>query len=63
VAIDDVWMVACHDWDLAGAAAVGLKTAYVERAGMTFADIYPPATVTGADMLVLARRMLEHEAQ
>jgi 2-haloacid dehalogenase len=61
VAIDDIWMIASHDWDLAGAAAVGLKTAYVERAGMTFADIYPPATVSGPDMSVLAQRMLAYE--
>ncbi len=28
---DDVLMVACHNWDLAGAKAAGLRTAFVER--------------------------------
>lgn len=28
---DEVVMVACHNWDLAGARAAGLRTAFVER--------------------------------
>jgi 2-haloacid dehalogenase len=28
---DEVLMVACHNWDLAGARAAGLRTAFVER--------------------------------
>lgn len=28
---DEVMMVACHNWDLAGARAAGLRTAFVER--------------------------------
>jgi len=38
----DMWMVAAHDWDLAGAKAVGMATAFVKRPGMPFADVYPP---------------------
>ncbi|MBT8241160.1 MAG: haloacid dehalogenase type II [Acidimicrobiia bacterium] len=37
----DMWMVACHDWDLAGARAVGLRTAFVARPGMSYAPTYP----------------------
>ena len=36
----DMWMVACHDWDLAGARTVGMSTAYVSRPGMSYADTY-----------------------
>ncbi|MFT7599337.1 MAG: 2-haloacid dehalogenase [Acidimicrobiales bacterium] len=39
----DLWMVACHDWDLAGARAVGYKTAFIERPAMSYADAFPPA--------------------
>lgn len=39
----DMWMVAAHDWDLAGAKAVGMSTAFVSRPGMPFADAYPAA--------------------
>jgi 2-haloacid dehalogenase len=56
----DTWMVACHDWDLAGASAAGLRTAYVSRPGMAFAAVYPPPTVRAADLRELARLMREH---
>ncbi len=35
VAPGDVRMVAAHGWDLAGARAAGLRTAFVARAGQT----------------------------
>jgi len=60
VSLDEIWMVASHDWDLAGAAAVGLKTAYVERPGMSYSDLYRPATVTGPDMRALVQRMRDY---
>ena len=60
---EDIWMVAAHDWDLAGAAGVGLKTAYVERAGMMYGSIYPAPTVRAPDMLMLVQRMLESESR
>jgi 2-haloacid dehalogenase len=63
VPVDEIWMVAAHDWDLAGAAAVGLRTAYVARAGSTYAGIYPSATVSAPDMLALAQRMLAFAAE
>jgi 2-haloacid dehalogenase len=47
-------MVAAHDWDLAGAKAVGMQTAFVARAGMPFATAYPPADHVVADFVELA---------
>lgn len=40
------WMVACHDWDLAGARRVGMSTAFVERPGMAYATTYAAPTVS-----------------
>lgn len=54
----EMWMVACHDWDLAGARAVGMRTAFVERAGMAWAGIYPPADVMAADFTELVDELL-----
>lgn len=54
VSPDDAVMVACHDWDLAGARAVGMSTAFVARAGMPFSAAYPPADFVGADFVELA---------
>jgi len=50
----DAWMVACHDWDLAGARAVGMRTAFIERAGMSYADVWPAADISVADFTALA---------
>ncbi|MEX1287272.1 MAG: haloacid dehalogenase type II [Acidimicrobiia bacterium] len=58
VAPDDAWMVACHDWDLAGAAAVGMHTAFVTRPGMPRSPAYPPPDVVVADLVELADRLL-----
>lgn len=54
----DLWMVACHDWDLGGAKAVGMSTAFVTRPGMPFSDAYPPADVTVTDFGGLADTLL-----
>ena len=52
-----MWMVACHDWDLAGAKAVGLSTAFVTRPAMSFATPLPPADLTVADFVELAEHL------
>ncbi len=52
-----MWMVASHDWDLAGAKAVGMRTAFVERPGTRFNPIFPPADVVVADFIELADRL------
>ena len=51
-----LWMVAAHDWDLAGARAAGLRTAFVRRPGATYADVLTPADVEVDDVEALAVR-------
>lgn len=58
VAPGDAWMVACHDWDLAGAAAVGMRTAFVARPRMPRSPAHPPPDVVAADLVELADRLL-----
>jgi 2-haloacid dehalogenase len=53
----DMWMVACHDWDLAGARAVGLRTAFISRPGMTYATNYSAPDLLVADFTELADRL------
>lgn len=55
---DGAWMVASHDWDLAGAAAVGMHTAFVARPRMPFSSAYPTPMVTVSDYEELADRLL-----
>lgn len=53
-AAENTWLVACHDWDLAGARAIGLKTAYVARPHMDYADSYPAPDVFVNNFVELA---------
>lgn len=53
-----MWMVACHDWDLAGAKAVGMSTAFITRPGMPFGSAYPPADLTVDSFKALAAALI-----
>ena len=55
----DMWMVACHDWDLAGARAAGYQTAFIARAAMSYAPTWPAADVSVADFAALADKLLD----
>ena len=55
---DQLWMVASHDWDLAGARAVGLATAFVDRPGQSWAPALAPPDLTVDDFGQLADRLL-----
>lgn len=51
-------MVACHDWDLAGARAAGCETAFVQRPGMSYANTYPAPDHSVQNFGELADRLL-----
>ncbi len=51
------WMIASHDWDLAGARAVGLNTAFISRPYMTYASSYPEPDVSVATFIELANAL------
>ena len=45
---DEAIMVACHDWDLAGAKAVGMKTAFIKRKECAMANYFVPPDYTAS---------------
>lgn len=51
-------MVAVHPWDLHGAAAAGLRTAYVDRSGTPYPDVFTAPDVVGADFPEVAAGLL-----
>lgn len=53
----DAWMVAAHAWDIAGAAAAGLRTAFVERPRKILNPAGPSA-ISAADLLEVAAGIL-----
>ncbi len=54
-------MVACHPWDLIGAQAAGMQTAFVERPGKAWYPLAEAPTITVADIEELARRLSEQK--
>lgn len=55
----DLRMVAAHAWDIAGARAAGLATAFIARPGKVLNPEGAPPDLQGPDLLTLARRILE----
>jgi 2-haloacid dehalogenase len=62
VAPAEAVLIAAHDWDIAGAAAAGLRTAFVAREGRIPLATSGPPTVTGRDLTEIATRLVELEA-
>lgn len=57
-----VRLVAAHAWDLAGASAAGLKTAFVARPHKTLNPAAPKPDLAGRDLHDLTRRILRTDA-
>lgn len=55
----ELWMVASHDWDLAGARAVGMSTAFVRRPGMSYASAFPAPDLDVVDFVELAAALVD----
>lgn len=56
--IGELLLIAAHDWDIAGAANAGCRTAYVARPGKVYNPLYRPADLTGADLREVADRII-----
>ena len=57
---EDLWMVAAHDWDIAGAQNAGWKGAFVARPGMVVAPDVRQPEITGKDMIEVVEILLQH---
>lgn len=47
----NVWMVAAHSWDIGGAAAAGLRTAWITRLERSFDSNFTAPDVVGTDLV------------
>ena len=59
VAPAEAVLIAAHDWDVAGAAAAGLSTAFVAREGRVPLPAADAPTVVGADLDEVAALLVE----
>lgn len=52
----DTWFVAAHDWDIVGAHAVGLRTAFIDRGGPHPVTVAAERSLASLDELPANRR-------
>jgi 2-haloacid dehalogenase len=55
----DVWMVAAHAWDIAGAACAGLRTAFITQEEKDYLGVYPQPEVIASDLVEAANQIVE----
>jgi 2-haloacid dehalogenase len=53
----DVWMVAAHAWDVAGAACAGLQTAFIPQEEKNYLGVYPQPDVVAINLVEAATRL------
>ena len=58
VPVGQLWLVAAHGWDVAGALAAGCRAAFVARPGRLPDPLAPPPEVTGDDLEQVADQLL-----
>jgi len=58
VSLPNICMVAAHNWDIAGAQAVGCATAFIARPGMVLGPLQQKPDIIGADLASVTDQIL-----
>ena len=53
----DLWMIAAHAWDIAGASRAGMRTAFITAVEGQYLGVYPQPDVTADNLLEAARKI------
>jgi 2-haloacid dehalogenase len=59
VPLDQMVLVACHPWDIDGAARAGLRTAWINRAGAAYPGFFSRPDITASSLTDLADRIVQ----
>lgn len=54
----NAWLVAAHSWDIGGAAAVGMRTAWLSRLEGHFDESFAAPDVVGVDLIEVVERVV-----
>jgi 2-haloacid dehalogenase len=54
----ELWMIAAHAWDVAGALRAGLRGAWIASKEKTYLDVYPNPHVRAGDIAEAARALV-----
>jgi 2-haloacid dehalogenase len=63
VSIDQIRLIAAHDWDVAGAMRAGAAAAFVARPGMVLNPLFPAPDIVGADLREVVDNILIAEKE
>lgn len=55
-------LIAAHDWDIAGAAAAGLRTAFIARGQQIPLPSYSPPDISATSLQAVAAELVNREA-
>ncbi|MGB1289012.1 MAG: HAD hydrolase-like protein, partial [Aggregatilineales bacterium] len=55
---EHLWLIAAHDWDIAGAMHAGWQGAFVARPGMVIAPQATPPQIIGDDLAQVAEQLI-----
>ena len=58
----EIWLIAAHAWDIAGAMHAGCAAAFVARPGKALDPLFPAPQVTGESLPQVAEQIIEREA-
>ena len=61
VEIKDVWLIAAHAWDIAGALRAGCGAAFIARPGMVLDPLVEKPDIIGKDLREVAAQILARE--
>lgn len=61
VAMDEIRLVAAHDWDVAGAMRAGCAAAFVARPGMVIGPLQEKPDIIGPDLRAVAMQIIEQD--
>ena len=57
--LQDVWLVAAHAWDIAGARSIGMKTAFISQLEKDYLTVYPQPQITVENLLEAAYQIID----
>ena len=58
--LNNVWLVAAHAWDIAGAIQVGMKTAFVSQLENSYLQTYPQPQIKAKNLLEAVQKIMQH---
>lgn len=60
--MDQIHLVAAHDWDVAGALLAGCSAAFIARPGEVLNPVMPVPDIVGKDLIDIAEKIISTDS-